>query len=77
MYVFFYICFFLNVLFLDIAVGGLQYQKDHTKAILQMALDMVEALEIINRENNQSLKIRIGVSCGPCVGKIFFKEFSY
>jgi class 3 adenylate cyclase len=37
-----------------------------------MAVEMVEALENINRENNLTLKIRIGVCCGPCVGSEIF-----
>ncbi len=54
--------------YLDIAVGGLYGQKDHTKNVILMALNMLQVLETINADNGLRLKIRIGVCCGSCVG---------
>lgn len=60
-------------------VSGLPDEcKYHTTAIANMALDMQKSLEEFNRENNQSFRIRIGISTGPAVaGVIGLKKFAY
>ncbi|MEB3178223.1 MAG: adenylate/guanylate cyclase domain-containing protein [Nostocaceae cyanobacterium] len=60
-------------------VSGLpDERKDHAKAIANMALDMQKSLDEFNRENNQSFRIRIGISTGPAVaGVIGLKKFAY
>ncbi|NET01505.1 MAG: adenylate/guanylate cyclase domain-containing protein [Sphaerospermopsis sp. SIO1G2] len=61
------------------AVAGLpKHRSDHAIAIANMALDMQEALAQFNREQNQSFRIRIGISTGPVVaGVIGLKKFAY
>ncbi len=47
------------------AVAGLPYDRsDHALAIANMALDMQTAIAQFNEENNQSFRIRIGISTG-------------
>ncbi|MDZ8183785.1 MAG: adenylate/guanylate cyclase domain-containing protein [Nostoc sp. ChiSLP02] len=61
------------------AVAGLPNQSDnHAIAIANMALDMQNAVAQFNEENNQSFRIRIGISTGPVVaGVIGLKKFAY
>jgi class 3 adenylate cyclase len=61
------------------AVAGLpSHRSDHAIGIANMALDMQEALAKFNQENNQSFRIRIGISTGPVVaGVIGLKKFAY
>ncbi|MEH1830932.1 MAG: adenylate/guanylate cyclase domain-containing protein [Nostoc sp.] len=61
------------------AVAGLPNQSnDHAPAIANMALDMQNVITTFNQENNQSFRIRIGISTGPVVaGVIGLKKFAY
>ncbi|MGF1991653.1 MAG: adenylate/guanylate cyclase domain-containing protein [Nostoc sp. ZfuVER08] len=61
------------------AVAGLPNQsQNHAIAIANMALDMQNAVTKFNAENNQSFRIRIGISTGPVVaGVIGLKKFAY
>ncbi len=61
------------------AVAGLPNQSNnHAIAIANMALDMQNAVNKFNEENNQSFRIRIGISTGPVVaGVIGLKKFAY
>ncbi|MDZ8081635.1 MAG: adenylate/guanylate cyclase domain-containing protein [Nostoc sp. DedQUE01] len=61
------------------AVAGLPNQSNnHAIAIANMALDMQNAVAQFNEENNQSFRIRIGISTGPVVaGVIGLKKFAY
>jgi len=42
-------------------------QVDHAARIARMALDMLTALEQLNREHGTSLQVRIGIHSGPVV----------
>ncbi|MBG1266709.1 adenylate/guanylate cyclase domain-containing protein [Nostoc sp. WHI] len=61
------------------AVAGLPKKSDNpAPAIANMALDMQNAVATFNEENNQSFRIRIGISTGPVVaGVIGLKKFAY
>ncbi|TAE55786.1 MAG: adenylate cyclase [Nostocales cyanobacterium] len=61
------------------AVAGLpKHRSDHATAIANMALDMQKVLGKFNQEQNQSFRIRIGISTGPVVaGVIGLKKFAY
>ncbi|MBD2690985.1 adenylate/guanylate cyclase domain-containing protein [Anabaena catenula] len=61
------------------AVAGLpNHRSDHAIAIANMALDMQQAVTQFNQEQNQSFRIRIGISTGPVVaGVIGLKKFAY
>ncbi|MEA5577676.1 adenylate/guanylate cyclase domain-containing protein [Anabaena sp. UHCC 0451] len=61
------------------AVAGLpSHRSDHAIAIANMALDMQQAVNQFNQEQNQSFRIRIGISTGPVVaGVIGLKKFAY
>lgn len=61
------------------AVAGLPNQSNnHAIAIANMALDMQNAVAQFNEENNQSFRIRIGISTGTLVaGVIGLKKFAY
>ena len=60
-------------------VAGLPIPRpDHTHAIANLALDMQQAVERFNLEQNQSFSIRIGINSGPVVaGVIGLKRFIY
>ena len=60
-------------------VGGLPSpRKDHAEAIIQMALDMQQAINQFNIETNYNCNIRIGINSGPVVaGVIGIKKFIY
>ncbi|MBK1990662.1 adenylate/guanylate cyclase domain-containing protein [Sphaerospermopsis aphanizomenoides BCCUSP55] len=61
------------------AVAGLpNHRSDHAIAIANMALDMQQAVNQFNQQQNQSFRIRIGISTGPVVaGVIGLKKFAY
>ncbi|WP_353932046.1 adenylate/guanylate cyclase domain-containing protein [Okeanomitos corallinicola TIOX110] len=61
------------------AVAGLpKHRSDHATAIADMALDMQQSIAKFNQEQNQSFRIRIGISTGPVVaGVIGLKKFAY
>lgn len=51
---------------------------DHAKNVLEFALDMHDALEDFNTENNKNIRIRIGINTGSVVaGVIGTKKFSF
>ena len=60
-------------------VAGLpEPRTDHAEAIAEMALDMMQAIEIFDVKIGNPLKIRIGISSGPAVaGVIGKKKFIY
>jgi adenylate cyclase len=61
------------------AVAGLpNHRSDHAIAIANMALDMQKSVNQFNQEQNQSFRLRIGISTGPVVaGVIGLKKFAY
>lgn len=61
------------------AVAGLPKKSDNpAPAIANMALDMQNAVATFNEENNQSFRIRIGISTETVVaGVIGLKKFAY
>ena len=60
-------------------VGGIPVPRpDHTEAIAEMALDMLDEIDRFNAERSSSLRIRIGINTGPVVaGVIGTKKFAY
>ena len=62
-----------------LAVGGLPGTRtDHTTAVAELALGMVEAVVRLNRSSDSNWKIRIGVHSGPAVaGVIGTRKFVY
>ena len=60
-------------------VGGLPHHRsDHAEAIVEMALDMLDAIAEIKTLNGKPLSIRIGINSGPVVaGVIGIKKFIY
>ncbi len=62
-----------------LVVGGLPDRRpNHTEAVAQMALEMLAALQALNRERGTTIAIRIGMNSGPVVaGVIGRKKFTY
>jgi class 3 adenylate cyclase len=62
-----------------LVVGGLpDTRPNHAEAVAQMSLEMLVALEELNRERGINLGIRIGLNTGPVVaGVIGRKKFTY
>ena len=60
-------------------VGGLpNHRDDHAHAVADASLEMLEALEYINEQNNISLAMRVGVHSGPVVAGVIGKiKFTY
>ncbi len=60
-------------------VGGLPVPlPNHAEVVAQMALEMLDAITILNRESGTDRAIRIGMNTGPVVaGVIGRKKFSY
>ena len=60
-------------------VGGLPTpRKDHAEAIVEMGLDMQQAINQFNTETDYNCNIRIGINTGPVVaGVIGIKKFIY
>jgi class 3 adenylate cyclase len=61
------------------AVAGLPIPRlDHAEAIAELALDMQQAVEVLSRERNLPLSLRIGLNTGPVTaGVIGRKKFAY
>jgi len=59
--------------------GGLpEPRPDHAQAIVELALDMREALPHVCQDSKQSIDMRIGINSGPVVaGVIGIKKFIY
>ncbi|OQW93279.1 MAG: hypothetical protein BWK79_11980 [Beggiatoa sp. IS2] len=60
-------------------VGGLPTKlPNHAEAVANMALDMIETIKQINRQNNDTFEIRVGIHTGSVVaGVIGKKKFNY
>lgn len=60
-------------------VGGLPTPRpDHIEAVAEMALDMFEAIERINQQNNSNFHIRVGIHTGSVVAGVIGKnKFNY
>ena len=60
-------------------VGGLPVPRDdHAEAVAEMALSMQDALNIVGKQHNLTLGMRIGISSGPVVaGVIGKRKFAY
>jgi guanylate cyclase len=60
-------------------VGGLpEPRPDHARAVVAMALDMLEAVEGLRACDGSPIRLRVGVSSGPVVaGVIGRRKFSY
>ncbi|MEI7773652.1 MAG: adenylate/guanylate cyclase domain-containing protein [Verrucomicrobiota bacterium] len=60
-------------------VGGLPTQRDdHAQAVAAAAIEMVSALEKINRINGTELQMRVGIHTGPVVAGVIGKiKFTY
>ncbi|MCT7949982.1 MASE1 domain-containing protein [Ancylothrix sp. C2] len=60
-------------------VGGLPHlRSDHAEAIVEMGLDMMDAITEIKTLDGKPLSIRIGINSGPVVaGVIGIKKFIY
>lgn len=60
------------------AAGVPSHMDDHAEAILNFGIEMLKANEVFSRDNDLSLKLRIGISSGPVVaGVIGKKKFIY
>jgi adenylate cyclase len=62
-----------------LAVGGLpEPRMDHAEAVADMALEMLTAVNDLNRDRGIALRVRIGLSSGPVVaGVIGRQKFAY
>ncbi len=60
-------------------VGGLPMPRlDHAEAVANMAIDMFDAIERLNKQRNSNFMIRVGIHTGPVVAGIIGKtKFSY
>jgi len=60
-------------------VGGLPEEREgHVGAVLDMALDMLDALKRLNLTRSRPIHLRIGVNTGPVVaGVIGTRKFLY
>jgi adenylate cyclase len=61
------------------AVGGLPgTRRDHTRAVADLAVDMVRAVEELNATRGRDWKIRMGIHTGPAVaGVIGTRKFVF
>jgi len=61
------------------AVGGLfEGSGDHIRAVADMALDMIDAMERFVNQHGRPYQLRIGIDTGPVVaGVIGTRKFSY
>ena len=59
--------------------GGISFPRpDHAEAIAELAIDLREEIERHNRQNDSSIRLRIGICTGPVVaGVIGRKTFAY
>ena len=60
-------------------VGGIPlHRDDHAAAVAECALEMIAALEAINRANGTELQMRVGIHTGPVVAGVIGKiKFTY
>lgn len=61
------------------AASGLPMpRKDHAEAVAEMALDMLAVMDRFNAKHGTSIRIRVGLNCGPVTaGVIGTKKFAY
>jgi class 3 adenylate cyclase len=61
------------------AVGGLPgTRQDHTRAVTELATEMLHAIERVNTSSGRDWKIRIGIHTGPAVaGVIGTRKFVF
>lgn len=58
--------------------GLIEPRKDHTDALLAMALDMISGLRLLNKAHNTNFLVRIGIHSGPVIAGIIGKgKFIY
>ncbi len=61
-----------------VVAGVPEPRHDHAEVVAEMALRMVESLEVVNAESEAALQIRIGIHSGPVVaGVIGTHRFLY
>ncbi|MEK7991350.1 MAG: adenylate/guanylate cyclase domain-containing protein [Thiotrichaceae bacterium] len=60
-------------------VGGLPTPRaDHAEVVADMAIDMFDAIERLNRQHGESFEIRVGIHTGPVVAGVIGKnKFNY
>lgn len=60
-------------------VGGLPTPRpDHAEAVADMAIDMFDAIERLNRQHSENFAIRVGIHTGPVVAGVIGKnKFNY
>ena len=61
-----------------VAGGIFDSRSDHAQAIAELAMDLRDEVERLNRQYETSIRLRIGISTGPVVaGVIGRKKFAY
>lgn len=60
-------------------VGGLPTPRpDHVEAVADMAIDMADAINRLNKQNGSNIRIRVGIHTGPVVAGVIGKnKFNY
>lgn len=60
-------------------VGGIPlHRDDHAAAVAECALEMLDALAALNRDNGTELQMRVGIHTGPVVAGVIGKiKFTY
>jgi class 3 adenylate cyclase/signal transduction histidine kinase len=60
-------------------VGGLPTPRaDHVEAVADMAIDMADAIDRLNKQNGSNIRIRVGIHTGPVVAGVIGKnKFNY
>jgi len=60
-------------------VGGLPTPRaDHVEAVADMAIDMFDAIDRLNKEGQSNFRIRVGIHTGPVVAGVIGKnKFNY
>ncbi len=60
-------------------VGGLPTPRpDHAEAVADMAIDMFDAIDRLNRQHGENFEIRVGIHTGPVVAGVIGKnKFNY
>ncbi len=60
-------------------VGGLPTPRpDHAEAVANMAIDMFDAIDRLNKQRNSNFMIRVGIHTGPVVAGVIGKtKFNY
>jgi class 3 adenylate cyclase len=57
------------------AVSGLTHElEDHASSMVQMGIEMLEAVDRINRRRGTDFELRIGINCGPVVAGVIGKS---